>query len=97
MIVFTDALLDEDLRLSWMLPGEQKQHLFYQQQIFLHIYVYFLFAFFFWQDVTFVSWSKTGDYLALGTGKGTMCIYHRRTNEKVSGRLPSLRWGFHIL
>ncbi|CAM9278321.1 unnamed protein product, partial [Scytosiphon promiscuus] len=35
------------------------------------------------KDVTFVSWSKTGDYLALGTGKGTMCIYHRRTNEKV--------------
>ncbi|CAM9659357.1 unnamed protein product [Ectocarpus sp. 12 AP-2014] len=34
------------------------------------------------KDVTFVSWSKTGDYLALGTGKGTMCIYHRRTNEK---------------
>ena len=43
---------------------------------------YFSF-FFFSQDVTFVSWSKTGDYLALGTGKGTMCIYHRRTNEKV--------------
>ncbi|CAN0388242.1 unnamed protein product [Ascophyllum nodosum] len=35
------------------------------------------------KDVSFVSWSKTGDYLALGTGKGTMCIYHRRTNEKV--------------
>eukprot|EP00904_Undaria_pinnatifida_P000052 jgi/Undpi1/10047/HiC_scaffold_28.g12501.m1 len=35
------------------------------------------------KDVTFVSWSKTGDYLALGTGKGTMCIYHRRTNEKM--------------
>lgn len=30
-----------------------------------------------------MSWSKTGDYLALGTGKGTMCIYHRRMNEKV--------------
>lgn len=37
------------------------------------------------QDVTFVSWSKTGEYLALGTGKGNMCIYHRRTNEKVDG------------
>ncbi|CAN0032568.1 unnamed protein product, partial [Choristocarpus tenellus] len=34
-------------------------------------------------DVTFVSWSKTGEYLALGTGKGTMCLYHRRRNDKV--------------
>lgn len=38
------------------------------------------------QDVTFVSWSQTGDYLALGTGKGSMCIYHRRTNEKARRR-----------
>lgn len=44
--------------------------------MYMHPYTYL-------QDVTFVSWSKTGDYLALGTGKGTMCIYHRRTNEKV--------------
>lgn len=59
----------------------------------LHPFSFFMLAF---QDVTFVSWSKTGDYLALGTGKGTMCIYHRRTNEKVSWPILSYPAIYHI-
>ena len=35
------------------------------------------------KDLTFMKWSKTSGQLAIGTGKGTLIIYDKATNEKV--------------
>eukprot|EP00667_Euglena_gracilis_P000484 EG_transcript_484 len=35
------------------------------------------------KDMTFMKWSKTGPQLAIGTAKGNLLIYHRKTLKKI--------------
>lgn len=43
------------------------------------------------RDVSFLRWSRAGHYLALGTTKGTLCIYHRSTHELVWTKIKHKR------